>query len=109
MYSFGDVPDPNPDTVNVMEDLLVDYITSLVRSQLLELVLASHFQYLTSDYESVRLSSRRQHQQRQAQARRRPLRPSQATPQQTALPCRRAPHHGPGAQEGSQYWPRQPR
>merc|ERR1712087_800992 len=29
MYSFGDVPDPNPDTVNVMEDLLVDYITSL--------------------------------------------------------------------------------
>lgn len=30
MYSFGDVPDPNPDTVNVMEDLLVDYITSLV-------------------------------------------------------------------------------
>lgn len=31
MYSFGDVFDPQTDTVQVMEDLLTDYITDLVR------------------------------------------------------------------------------
>lgn len=30
MYGFGDEPDPAPDTVNVMEELVNDYITEMV-------------------------------------------------------------------------------
>lgn len=30
MYGFGDVQDPLPETITVMEDLLIDYITNLV-------------------------------------------------------------------------------
>ncbi|RIA92060.1 transcription factor TFIID complex subunit Taf13, partial [Glomus cerebriforme] len=29
MYGFGDEPDPAPDTVNVMEELVNDYITEM--------------------------------------------------------------------------------
>ena len=30
MYGFGDDPDPMPETVNLMEDIMIDYITDLV-------------------------------------------------------------------------------
>jgi len=30
MYGFGDEPDPAPDTINVMEELVNDYITEMV-------------------------------------------------------------------------------
>ena len=30
MYGFGDESDPAPDTVNVMEELVIDYITEMV-------------------------------------------------------------------------------
>ncbi|KAJ1980763.1 hypothetical protein H4R35_000985 [Dimargaris xerosporica] len=29
MYGFGDAPHPNPETVNLMEDILIDYITDM--------------------------------------------------------------------------------
>ncbi|KAK9762386.1 Transcription initiation factor TFIID subunit 13 [Basidiobolus ranarum] len=29
MYGFGDVPNPSADTVNVMEDLVIEYITGM--------------------------------------------------------------------------------
>jgi len=32
MYGFGDEPDPAYDTVAVMEELVVDYITEMVKS-----------------------------------------------------------------------------
>ena len=30
MYGFGDDPDPAPDTVNVMEEILMEYIADVV-------------------------------------------------------------------------------
>lgn len=30
MYGFGDDPDPMPETVHLMEDILIDYITDMV-------------------------------------------------------------------------------
>jgi len=30
MYGFGDDPDPMPETVHLMEDILIDYVTDLV-------------------------------------------------------------------------------
>lgn len=32
MYGFGDVSDPRDDSVDLMEDLVMDYIYELVRS-----------------------------------------------------------------------------
>jgi transcription initiation factor TFIID subunit 13 len=29
MYGFGDVRDPNPESVNLMEDLMVDFVTNI--------------------------------------------------------------------------------
>ncbi|CAG8451046.1 6858_t:CDS:2 [Ambispora leptoticha] len=29
MYGFGDVPNPAPDTVNVLEEMVIDYITDM--------------------------------------------------------------------------------
>lgn len=31
MYAFGDDPDPLPESVAVLEEIMVDYITDLVR------------------------------------------------------------------------------
>jgi transcription initiation factor TFIID subunit 13 len=30
MYAFGDVPNPYPETVNVLEDILQEYIINIV-------------------------------------------------------------------------------
>ena len=39
MYAFGDDPDPLPESVAVLEEIMVDYITDLVRLLFLSLVL----------------------------------------------------------------------
>lgn len=31
MYAFGDDPNPLPESVNVLEEILVDYVSELVR------------------------------------------------------------------------------
>lgn len=40
MYGFGDVENPRPDTVELLEDLVIDYITDIVQSNF---VLATKF------------------------------------------------------------------
>jgi transcription initiation factor TFIID subunit 13 len=35
MYGFGDDRNPSNDTVNVMEEILIEYITDVVRTLLL--------------------------------------------------------------------------
>jgi len=34
MYGFGDDPNPSPDSVNVMEEILLEYITDLSQTAL---------------------------------------------------------------------------
>lgn len=44
MFVFGEVQDPNPDTVNLVEDIVRSQLIELVRGQL---CLALHRTYLT--------------------------------------------------------------
>lgn len=36
MYGFGDVPNPAADSIAVMDDLVIDYITEMVSSIVLQ-------------------------------------------------------------------------
>jgi len=36
MYGFGDVVNPAPDTVNVLEEMVIDYITDMVSLAILK-------------------------------------------------------------------------
>ena len=46
MYGFGDDRNPASDTVNVMEEILIEYIIDVVRPAL---ILCSGFPYLNMD------------------------------------------------------------
>lgn len=50
MYAFGDDPNPAPDTVNVMEEIVIEYIQQLVGTYLCLLL----FTILQSSEDTVR-------------------------------------------------------
>lgn len=52
MYAFGDDPNPLPESVNVLEEILVDYVSELVSET--SYLTHYHYQVLTLGHCSVR-------------------------------------------------------